>query len=101
MNFAEHVLRNRYPGRDALVCGEERLTRDELATRVARCADALRALGVQPGESVLFVMRDTPEFVAAWLGAIHAGAPCSSTASSMRVREVHHVEAAASAPAGA
>ena len=74
MNLAEHVLRNRYPGREALVCGEERLTRDELAARVARSAGALRSLGVQPGETVLFVMRDTPEFAAAWLGAIHAGA---------------------------
>src|SRR5687767_11671932 len=68
MNLAEHVLRNRYPRRIALVCGEERLA------RVARAADALRSLGVRPGETVLFVMRDTPEFAAAWLGAIYGGA---------------------------
>jgi benzoate-CoA ligase len=74
MNLAEHVLKERYPGRVALICGDEQVTRDELAARVARAAGALRSLGVQPGEQVLLVMRDTPEFAAAWLGAVHAGA---------------------------
>ena len=74
MNLAEQVLRNRYPGRIALICGEEQVGWDELAARVARAAGALRSLGVQPGQPVLFVMRDTPDFAAAWLGAVHAGA---------------------------
>jgi len=74
MNLAQHVLGNRYPGRIALVCGDEQVTREELAVRVARAAGALRTLGVKPGEPVLFVMRDTPDFAAAWLGAVHAGA---------------------------
>ncbi len=74
MNLAEHVLRNRHGGRLALVCGEERVTWDELAARVARVAGGLRARGVKPGEQVLLAMRDTPQFAAAWLGAVHAGA---------------------------
>lgn len=73
MNLAEHVLRNRYPGRGALICGDEQVSWDELAARVARAAGALRARGVRPGEQVLFVMRDTPASAAAWLGAVHAG----------------------------
>jgi acyl-coenzyme A synthetase/AMP-(fatty) acid ligase len=73
MNLAAHVLAQRFAA-PALICGAEELTRDELARRVARAAGALRALGVQPGERVLFVMRDTPQFAAAWLGAVHAGA---------------------------
>src|SRR5688572_29547054 len=91
MNLAEHVLRNRYPGRIALVCGEERLTRDELAARVARAADALRSLGVRPGESVLFVMRDTPEFAAAWLGAIHGGAIAAALNTKLTLADYQHV----------
>jgi hypothetical protein len=42
MNLAQHVLGNRYPGRIALVCGDEQVTREELAVRVARTARALR-----------------------------------------------------------
>jgi len=91
MNLAEHVLRSRYPGRIALICGEEQVTWDELATRVARAAGALRALGVKPGEQVLFVLRDTPEFAAAWLGAVHAGAVAVALNSRLSEADYRHI----------
>lgn len=91
MNLAEHVLRNRYPGRAALICGEEQVTWDELATRVARAAGGLRALGVKPGEPVLLVMRDTPEFAAAWLGAVHAGAVAIALNSKLSEADYRHI----------
>ena len=78
MNAAEHLLGAdalaRHGERTALVCGEETLSYRALAAEVARAANALRALGVRPGERVLLLLRDTPEFVAAWLGAVQAGA---------------------------
>jgi 3-hydroxybenzoate/4-hydroxybenzoate---CoA ligase len=64
MNLAQHVLGNRHPERIALVCGDKQVTREELAVRVARAAGALRTLGVKPGEAVLIVMRNTPDFAA-------------------------------------
>ncbi|HEY1289014.1 MAG TPA: AMP-binding protein [Burkholderiales bacterium] len=77
MNGAELLLGEealaRRGGRPALICGEETLTFAELAARVAHAAGAFAALGVRPADRVLFLMRDTPEFVAAWLGAIRAG----------------------------
>lgn len=91
MNLAEQVLRRRYPGRVALICGEEQVTRDELAARVARSAGALRDLGVQPGEQVLFVMRDTPEFAAAWLGAVHAGVIAVALNSKLTAADYQHI----------
>jgi acyl-coenzyme A synthetase/AMP-(fatty) acid ligase len=91
MNLADHVLRERYPGRLALICGEEEVTRDELAARVARAAGALRSLDVQAGESVLLVMRDTPEFAAAWLGAVHAGAIAVALNSKLSEADYRHV----------
>ena len=78
MNAAEHLLGEhalaRHGARAALVCGEEVLSYRALAAEVGRAANALRALGVCPGERVLLLLRDTAEFVAAWLGAVHAGA---------------------------
>ena len=78
MNAAEHLLGEhalaRNGARAALVCGEEVLSYRALAAEVGRAANALRALGVRPGERVLLLLRDTPEFVAAWLGAVQAGA---------------------------
>jgi benzoate-CoA ligase len=91
MNFADHVLKERYPGRVALICGEEQMTRDELASRVSRSAGALRSLGVQPGERVLLVMRDTPEFAAAWLGALHAGAIAVALNSKLSEADYQHI----------
>ena len=89
MNGAELLLGKealaRHGSRSALICGEESVTFAELAARVARAAGAFAALGVRPGDRVLFLMRDTPDFAAAWLGAIRAGAvavaPCASAAS--------------------
>jgi len=78
MNAAEHLLGRealaRHGERTALLCGEETLSYRALAAEVGRAANALRALGVQPGERVLLLLRDTPEFVAAWLGAVQCGA---------------------------
>jgi len=78
MNAAELLLGEeplaRHGSRSALICGEQSLTYSELAARVARAAGAIAALGVRPGDRVLFLMRDTPDFAAAWLGAIRAGA---------------------------
>ena len=91
MNLAEQVLRNRYPGRVALICGEEQVGWDELAARVARAAGALRSLGVQPGQPVLFVMRDTPDFAAAWLGAVHAGAVAVALNSKLTHADYRHI----------
>jgi len=91
MNLAEHVLRSRYPGRIALVCGDEQVTWDELATRAARSAGALRSLGVAPGAPVLFVMRDTPQLAAAWLGTVHAGAVAVALNSKLTEADYRHI----------
>lgn len=77
MNAIEHLLGAaalaRHGKRVALLCEDEAVTYIELATRVAQAASAWRALGVLPGDRVLILLRDTPEFAAAWLGALHAG----------------------------
>jgi long-chain acyl-CoA synthetase len=54
-------------GHTALVCGDERVSYDELAERVARLAHGLAGLGVSPGDRVALVMRDTPAFVVSFL----------------------------------
>jgi benzoate-CoA ligase len=88
MNLAAHVLRNR---RGALVCGNERVGGDELAARVAGFAGALRARGVQSGERILFVMRDTPDFAAKWLGAVHAGAVAVALNTKLGEADYRHI----------
>ena len=51
----------------------ETVTYAELAERVNRCGNALKALGVAPGERVLLIVKDCPAFFYAFWGAIKAG----------------------------
>lgn len=61
----------------ALICGEDRLTYEELLARVNRMGRALLRLGVRSGERVILVLGDTPIFPVAFFGAMRIGAvPC-------------------------
>jgi benzoate-CoA ligase len=78
LNGAELLLGERalarHRGRTAILCGDEAIGYDELAAEVRAASVAVRRLGVAPGERVLLLMRDTPQFAVAWLGAVRAGA---------------------------
>jgi benzoate-CoA ligase family protein len=60
--------------RPALHEGERSVSYASLADSVARLAGALRGLGLEQGERVAVVMRDTIEAATAILAVIHAGA---------------------------
>jgi benzoate-CoA ligase len=97
LNAVEHFLGppalQRNGTRTALICGAQTLSYAELAAETARAANALRALGVSPGDRVLLLMRDTPEFVAAWLGAVHAGAVAIALNTKLSEAEYRHIRA--------
>jgi benzoate-CoA ligase len=97
MNAAELLLGPealaRHTRRTAIVCGEAAISFDELAERVARAAGALAGLGVRPGERVLLLMRDTPEFAVAWLAAVRAGAVAVALNHKLSDADVSHVVA--------
>ena len=48
-------------------------TYGELAARVDRCANALRGLGLEPGDRIVLGLLDSVDFPSAFLGAIKAG----------------------------
>lgn len=50
------------------------LTFGEMAANVSRAANAFRALGVRPGERVIMLVSDIPDFYSVFLGAIRMGA---------------------------
>jgi acetoacetyl-CoA synthetase len=82
LNFAEHLLRRR-DDHTAIVSWTERgrqteLSYEQLAALVARCAAALRAAGVQPGDRVAGWLPNVPEAVIAMLAASSLGAIWSS-----------------------
>jgi benzoate-CoA ligase len=83
----------RHGHRIALICGEESLSFAQLANEVARATAAFSALGVRAGEPVLFLMRDTPAFVVAWLAAVRAGAIAIALNNKLSDTELEHVVA--------
>jgi benzoate-CoA ligase len=97
MNGAELLLGPdalaRHGSRTALICGDEAVSFAELGERVARACGALADLGCRPGERVLFLMRDTPEFAAAWLAAVRAGAVAVALNNKLSDAELDHVAA--------
>ena len=78
MNAAEAVL---VPARDkgygplpALIFHDEVITYDDVQRGINRAGNALRALGVEPEDRVLLMLKDSPIFVYCYLGAIKIGA---------------------------
>lgn len=62
-----------YRGRDAVVCGRERLTWEQLDARTAQVANALHARGLVKGDKVcVFMSNSIPAFVMFW-GVVRAG----------------------------
>ncbi len=78
MNAAEHLLGEaaiaRFGRRVALLCGNEQVSYAELAGRVRRAGASWRNRGIGHGDRVMILLRDTPDFAAAWLGALYIGA---------------------------
>lgn len=63
--------------KNALVCGDERVTYSEFLSKVCRLGNALTRLGVRRGERIILVLGDTPIFPVAFFGSIRIGAvPC-------------------------
>ena len=97
MNAAEHLLGPdalaRHGARVAFRCGDESISYAEFAARVERAASALVALGIRPGDRVLLLLRDTPEFAAAWLGAVRAGAVAIGLNNKLSEQEYRYIRA--------
>src|SRR6185436_9984339 len=95
MNLAEHLLGQAalalHGSRIAFRCEGSSITYADLAQRVARASAAFRTLGLAPGERVLLLLRDTPEFAVAWLGAVHAGGVAIGLNTRLSEAEYRHV----------
>jgi benzoate-CoA ligase family protein len=92
-----HLIEGR-AGKVAIRAGEEAVTYGELAERVNRCGNAINSLGVQSGERVLMVVKDCPEFIYAFFGAIKSGVVPVPVNTMLRVADYQYlIEDSASA----
>jgi len=74
LHHAFEQTARRVPDKLALVAGAQRLTYSELHHQVRALAHVLREDGVLPGDRVMLVLENTPEFAAAVHAVLAAGA---------------------------
>jgi benzoate-CoA ligase family protein len=72
--FIDRHMREDRSGKVAIECGEVRITYGHLFASVNRAGNALKQLGVRMEERVFLLLLDTPDFAAAFFGAIKIGA---------------------------
>jgi benzoate-CoA ligase family protein len=78
-------------GNTALVLAERQLDFAELTELADRAGGALRDAGVRPGERVLLVLSDGPEFVASWYGALKVGAVTAEAYTFLPVKDLAYL----------
>ena len=92
LNFAENLLRRRDAATAMVFWGEDRvkrrLTYRELYDLVSRTAQALRALGVKPGDRVAAYLPNMPEAAAVMLAVSSVGAILSTSSPDFGVQGV-------------
>jgi fatty-acyl-CoA synthase len=62
-----------FPGRTAVVCGDQRFTYAQFSDRTGRQAGALRSLGVHSGERVAFLGANCHRLLEGYYGVLEAG----------------------------
>lgn len=73
INAAETLLTAGAAPAVAIECGDRQVTYGQLRDAVQRAAGAWQAMGLQPGQRVIFFAPDSIDWVTAYLGAIWAG----------------------------
>jgi fatty-acyl-CoA synthase len=63
-----------FPGRTAVVCGQDRFTYAQFADRAGRLAGFLRQKGIQAGDRVAFLSTNCHRLLEAYYGVLEAGA---------------------------
>jgi acyl-CoA synthetase (AMP-forming)/AMP-acid ligase II len=79
------------PEREAIVFGEARLSYAEFERQVARCAAALQAAGVRPGDRVAMLTTPRPEFAIVLMAAQRIGAIWVGLNTRYRLPELRHI----------
>jgi len=69
--LSENALR--FPDRTAVICDEQSYTYGELETITNRLANSLSKLGLHPGQKMLIMLPNIPDFVLAYYGILKPG----------------------------
>ena len=80
-----------WPGKQAVLYGDRRISYAGLAADATRIAHALRAAGVRPGDRVAYLMPNLPEMLVAHFAVPLAGAVLVAVNTRLSAEEVHYI----------
>ena len=90
-HFVDRNVREGSGIKTALECGDELVSYQQLLERTNRSGNLLRQLEVRPGERVVLILRDSPEFLYVFFGAIKIGAIAVPTNTLLKPAEYEYV----------
>jgi benzoate-CoA ligase len=89
--FVDRNVREGRGGKTALECGEERVSYQQLLERTNQTGNVLHQLDVRPGERVVLILPDGPEFLYCFFGAIKIGAVAVPTNTMLKPAEYEYI----------
>ena len=89
--FIDRHLKEGRARKVAIRTNDEDVTYGQLAKNVSRYGNALLSLGIKPKERALMVVKDSPEFVGIFFGAIKAGVIPIPVNTMMRVSDYEYL----------
>ena len=97
--FLDRPIAQGHGARTVYLFGDRRITYEDLARDVNRLGNALRGLGIRPGDRVLLRIPDRPEHVVCILALVKIGAIAVPTFTLLRAADILYREADAEAVA--
>jgi benzoate-CoA ligase family protein len=89
-HFVDRHVREGRGDKVAIISGGQQVTYGEIAELVNRVGNGLLTLGIQREQRVLLVLPDSPEFAAAYFGAMKIGAVAVPTNTALRADDYAH-----------
>jgi benzoate-CoA ligase family protein len=86
-HFVDRHIREGRGDKTAIICGDQRVTYRGIAEQINGVGNGLLKLGLQEEQRVLLVLPDTPEFAAAYFGAMKIGAVAVPTSTAARASD--------------
>jgi benzoate-CoA ligase len=86
-HFVDRHIREGRGARTAIWSGDRRLTYGELSEQIDRAGNGLLQLGLEEEQRVLLLLPDSPEFAAAYFGAMKIGAVAVPSSTALRASE--------------
>ncbi|MBW1999851.1 MAG: long-chain-fatty-acid--CoA ligase [Deltaproteobacteria bacterium] len=93
MNLSRVISRGAryFPGKDAILFGQQRFTYEQLNERVGRVASYLGEQGISRGDRVAVYLDNRPEWIMIYYGIVRVGAVAVCISSAYRSSEVEHL----------